>query len=249
MAIMPDTLLSGRITGNAVTDNDNDNNVHPQWQSEMLGRPCKYHSEDEKKEAHADNQARYYHWCIAAEHGGSSLSNLPSRHKERLNEEMRTRYHASKPPDVRTRRCGPREKMVVIPTKMPLPKKTTLSTRMLRRIKLYDGQLHAMTTNSVPTYLHRLCERYLVGRQGGSAEEIDQAVGALEDLLGKAQSDLDAMYEDGGIDAAFWEGEDCVNRIRLALQASQDLSCNAMLGQREVEWLRNQRLLMYQTAY
>ncbi|SJK99864.1 uncharacterized protein ARMOST_03175 [Armillaria ostoyae] len=88
-----------------------------------------------------------------------------------------------------------------------------------------------MTTNSVLTYLRRLCEQYLAGRQGGSMEEIDKAVSTFEDLLGKAQSDLDAMYRDGGINAAFWEGEDCVNRIRLALQALQDLSCNAMLGQ------------------
>ncbi|SJK99865.1 uncharacterized protein ARMOST_03176 [Armillaria ostoyae] len=86
------------------------------------GRPRKYHSEEEQKEAHAVNQARYYH-----------------QHKERLNEDMRTRYHASKPPKVGTQHRGPREKMVVIPTKMSFPKKTTLSLRMLWHIKLYDG--------------------------------------------------------------------------------------------------------------
>ncbi|KAK0430288.1 hypothetical protein EV421DRAFT_2025212 [Armillaria borealis] len=169
------------------------------------GCPKKYEDDEDHREARAATQAHYY-----------------QRHQEALTEEMCQRYHTCKPPTVHTCTCKPHEKYVIPPSKLSLPKKSSLPKRMMCQILQYHAEMLQITMQDPVKHAHQLRTGFLF-KENASLDAMEKALKDIDHCQDWAQRDLDAIYQDSGITCAFHKAEEIVGWIGQAQGYHQDI--------------------------
>ncbi|KAK0477823.1 hypothetical protein IW261DRAFT_1565608 [Armillaria novae-zelandiae] len=176
-----------------------------------MGRPQKYHSQDEQRQAHAESSARSY-----------------TKHKSKINKRRQRKYRVAHPPS--------KESAAPTHQNMSQPKHVikSLSKRLVEQASAKNNEFLTLLDRSPRAYADRLYHRFMVTvtrmKPGGDDDEICQELMKIGELVTDVTVIEDRILNAAGI------GEDlaAVEHIREGMQEVErwleDILCGTLEG-------------------
>ncbi|KAK0501071.1 hypothetical protein EDD18DRAFT_1102024 [Armillaria luteobubalina] len=189
-----------------------------------MPRPKLYATAEEQLEAARARKLAYYY-----------------RNRREILPKMRKRY-AKK---VGKESIAPdRRKKAKEPTPEPAPPPKPEITSLARQIRLLDGQLYALTDNSIRAHTARVCK--VAMKAGAAGDMVEKMLERLRGLEGDVDEHHNAIYSAGGLCKEWEDAQPTVRRFKRIIEYFEDMECHIMEG--DLKDAHAKKLLRFQSS-